>query len=121
MTVPAQRLTAVDLYHFLDWLKEAFAAGDQLREIEEFHDGRRRLRVVFEIDHQLERLQRVLAHVSEPHYSQAMNLVDELKRARLRANPDTAAIFVRFGAVIADWDRSRLRIVNKVHIDQEVA
>lgn len=118
MTVPAQRLTAVDLYHYLDWLKEAFAAGDELIEVEEFADGRRRLRVVWQIDRQLVRLERVLAHVSDPHYSQAMELVSELKRQRLVSHPDTDRIFVRFGAVIADWDRRKsLRLVH----NQEVA
>lgn len=114
MSVPAERLTAIDIHRYLDWLVEAFDAGDQLLEVEERDraTGRLRLRVVFQIDRQLDRLERVLAHISEPHYSQAEKLVAELKRARWSEEARAALpqTFVRLRMVIADWDRNRPRL-----------
>ena len=111
MTVPAQRLTAHDIYRYLGYLADEFAAGDRLIEIEERdrESGRLRLRVVFAIDRQLARLERVIAHFSEPHYSQATEVVAELKRARTseRLRAELPATFVRLRMVVADWDRQR--------------
>lgn len=111
MTVPAQRLTAHDIYRYLGYLAEAFGAGDELIEVEERdrETGRLRLRPVFQIDRQLDRLERVLAHFSEPHYSQAMEVVAELKRARCSDSrrAELPSTFVRLRMVVADWDRQR--------------
>lgn len=111
MTVPAERLTAHDIYRYLGYLAEAFAAGDAMLEVEERdrETGRMRLRVVFQIDRQLARLERVFAHFKEPHYGQAMEIVAELKRARSseRLRAELPATFVRLRMVVADWDRQR--------------
>jgi hypothetical protein len=111
VTVPAQRLTAHDVYRYLGYLADAFAAGDELIEVEERDPGtgRLRLRVVFQIDRQLARLERVLAHFQEPYHSQAMGLVSELKQARMSESRRTGlpSVFVRLRMVVADWDRQR--------------
>lgn len=108
MSVPGERLTAPDLYHYVDWLREAFEAGDQLLEWEEWdrRTGRRRLRVVYQRDRQLARLERVLAHVGEPHRSLMLELVEELKQVRLSRQVPVETL-ARLRALVSEWDRGR--------------
>lgn len=68
MTVPSQRLTAVDVYHYLDWLEEALKRPGDLMEVERAG----RLRLVFTLDYQFKRLEQVLAHMPDPRHSDAM-------------------------------------------------
>lgn len=108
MSVPAERLTARDLYHYVDWLREAFEAGDQVLEVEARDpvSGRPRLRLVFQRDRQLARLERVLAHAAEPFRSEALELVEELKRARLAEGVPVDAL-ARLRSLVSAWDRGR--------------
>ena len=107
MTVPADRLTAVDIYRYLDWLGEAFEAGDQLVEI--VVQGR--LRVVRQRDFQLRRLELVLQHLNASHHQQAMALVAELKRALVADGVPWREILRRLHRVVHDWEAARPKYV----------
>lgn len=111
MSVPAERLATSDLYHYLDWLREAFEAGDELLEVEEWDpvSGRLRLRVAFQRDRQLDRLERTLAHVGEPYRSRMLELLAELKRARLREGVPVDAL-ARLRSLVSEWERGRPRL-----------
>lgn len=110
MTVPSERLTAADIYHFIDWTREAFAAGDNLVEVEVWEDGRPRLRLRSTLDFQIRRLEGVIAHMSDPHHTQAVELVAKLKRARISTGVDVANVLADLRTVVAYWDQSRPRL-----------
>lgn len=110
MTVPAERLTAVDVYHFIDWTREAFAKGDDLYEVEIWEDGQRRLRLRSTLDFHIRRLEAVIAHMSDPHYAKAAELVARLKRARISESVDVANVLADLRTVVAYWDQSRPRL-----------
>jgi len=103
MSVPADRLTAADLLDHVDRAEAAFADGDQLVEVE--RQGR--LRVVFVIDERLKQLERVIAHMREPHYSEAMELLGTLKRARISQSIKPPDVCEQLRRVIAQWDVMR--------------
>ena len=110
MTVPAERLAAADIYHFLDWTREAFAAGDDLVAVEVWENGRRRLRLRSTLDFQIRRLEGVIAHMGDPHHGKAMELVARLKRARISDSVDVASVLADLRTVVAYWDQSRPRL-----------
>ena len=103
VTVPAERLTAADLRDYLRRVEEAFAAGDQ--ETEVLRGGR--LRLVLTVNERIKQLEGVLVHVRDPHYSEAMELVGELKRARVSRSVSLPEVLERLRVVIAAWDADR--------------
>lgn len=110
MSVPAERLAAADIYHFIDWTREAFAAGDNLVEVEVWESGRRRLRLRSTLDFQIRRLSGVIAHMSDPYHAEAIELVARLKLARISESVDVPDVLARLRAVVSEWDRSRPRL-----------
>ena len=80
----AERLTAADIYDRIERLERVFAQGDDLMEV--VRDGR--LRLVSTVDLRLTQLIAAVIHVRDPHHSDAMELVDELKRARISRGVD---------------------------------
>ena len=104
MTVPAARLTALDLYDHIERAEEAFRKGDDLFEIE--RDGR--LRLVSTVDYRLKQLIDVIVHMRDPYYSEAMDLVRALKHARISRSVDLPAVVAELRRVIAAWDSARL-------------
>ena len=50
----------------------------------------------------------VIAHVRDPQYSEAMELVGKLKRARISRSADLPDVFAQLRAVVAAWDSTRL-------------
>jgi hypothetical protein len=103
MSVPADRLTAADLRDYVDRAEAAFADGDQLVEVE--REGR--LRVVFVIDERITQLERVIAHMRDPCYSEAMELLGTLKRARISRSIKPADVCEQLRQLISDWDAAR--------------
>lgn len=99
MTVPAQRLTAADLYDYVDLTEKAFMEEDEF-EVE--RDGR--LRLVLRVDYRMRQLIGVINHMRDPHYSLAMEQVDALKRARISRSVDLPEVFTRLRHVISSWD-----------------
>lgn len=124
MSVPSQRLTAADVYHYLDWVAEDWHKGERLHEVEV--GGELRQRLIIGAD--LGRLERVLGLMPEPYSTRALELFTALKRARLDQifpisnDADREAwreILLKIRGVVSEWDRRRrLRIVND---DREVA
>lgn len=103
MSTPADRLTAADLSDHIDRAEKAFADGDDLFEV--VRDGR--LRLESTLDHRIKRLVGVFVHMRDPHYSEAMALVDELKLARISRSVDLPEVFAELRLVISTWDASR--------------
>jgi hypothetical protein len=103
MTTPAHRLTAADLDDYIDRAEKAFADGDDLVEV--VRNGR--LRLVSTLDDRIQRLAGVIVHMRDPHYSEAMKLVDELKRARISRSVDLPEVFAELRLVISTWDATR--------------
>jgi hypothetical protein len=103
MTVAADRLTASDLYRYIDRVEEAFREGDDLVEV--VRGGR--LRLASTVDLRIKQLVDVVVHLRDPHYVQAMALVDELKRARISRSVDLAKVFGELRLVISTWDATR--------------
>lgn len=103
MPVPASRLTPDDLYDCIERAEETFAEGDDLIEV--VRDGR--LRLVSTVDLRITQLVGVLVHISDPHYTEAMTLVDELKRGRIATSVDLPATCERLREVVAAWDATR--------------
>jgi hypothetical protein len=103
MTVPADRLTASDFYRYIDRVEEAFREGDDLVEV--VRSGR--LRLVSTVDLRIKRLVEVVVHVRDPHHVEAMELVDELKRARISRSVDLPKVFGELRLVISSWDAAR--------------
>jgi hypothetical protein len=103
MTVPADRLTASDFYRYIDRVEEAFREGDDLVEV--VRGGR--LRLASTVDLRIKQLVDVVVHLRDPHYVQAMALVDELKRARISRSVDLAKVFGELRLVISTWDATR--------------
>lgn len=99
----AERLTADDIHDRIERLERVFAEGDDLIEV--VRDGR--LRLVSTVDLRLTQLVDVITHVRDPHYSEAMNLVDELKRARISRGVDLSEVFRKLRGVISAWDADR--------------
>ena len=104
MTVPAARLTALDLYDHVERAEESFREGDDLVEV--VRDGR--LRLVSTVDFRLKQLIDVIAHMRDPHYSEAMELIGKLKRARISRSVDLSEVFAQLRTVVATWDSIRL-------------
>jgi hypothetical protein len=104
MTVPAARLTALDLYDHVERTEESFREGDDLVEV--VRDGR--LRLVSTVDFRLKQLIDVIAHMRDPQYSEAMELVGKLKRARISRSVDGPHVFAQLRGVVAAWDSARL-------------
>lgn len=100
---PADRLTAADLYDRIQRAEEAFAVGDD--EVEVVRGGR--LRLVSTLDERIRQLVGVMAHMRDPHYSEAMDLVEELRRARISRGVDLPKVFGELRLVIASWDAAR--------------
>lgn len=103
MPVPASRLTADDLYDRIDRAEETFAEGDDFVEIVRGD----RLRLVSTVDLRIAQLVGVLIHIRDPHYTEAMTLVDELKRSRISTSVDMTTTFERLREVVAAWDAAR--------------
>ncbi len=99
----AERLTAADIYDRIERLERVFAQGDDLMEV--VRDGR--LRLVSTVDLRLTQLIAVVIHVRDPHHSDAMELVDELKRARISRGVDLSEVFGKLRGVISAWDADR--------------
>lgn len=99
----AERLTADDIYDRIERSERVFADGDDLIEV--VRDGR--LRLVSTVDLRLRQLVEVIIHLRDPHYSEAMELVDELKRARISRSVDLAEVFGKLRGVISAWDAER--------------
>ena len=103
MTVPADRLTAADLYDLIERAEEAFAKGDDFFEI--VRDGH--LRLMSTLDYRIKQLVGVIRHMRDPAYSEAMELIDELKRARISRTVDLPEVFAGLRLVISTWDAAR--------------
>lgn len=99
----AERLTADDIYDRIERLERVFAEGDNLIEV--VRDGR--LRLVSTVDLRLTQLVDVIIHVRDPHYSEAVELVDELKRARISCGVDMSEVFGKLRGVVSAWDADR--------------
>jgi hypothetical protein len=103
MTVPANRLTASDFYRYIDRVEEAFREGDDLVEV--VRSGR--LRLVSTVDLRIKQLVAVVIHLRDPHYVEAMDLVEELKRARISRSVDLPKVFGELRLVVSAWDAAR--------------
>jgi hypothetical protein len=103
MSVAADRLTAADLRDHVDRAEATFADGDQLVDVE--RQGR--LRVVFVIDERLKQRERVIAHMRDPDYSEAMELLGTLKRARVSQGIKPPDVCEQLRQLISDWDAVR--------------
>jgi hypothetical protein len=103
VTVPAQRLTASDLYRSIDLVEETFRAGDD--EVEVVRNGR--LRLVSTVDFRIKQLVAVVVHMREPHHAEAMELIGELRRARISRSVDLPGVFADLRSVISAWDAAR--------------
>src|SRR4051812_4761120 len=99
----AERLTSDDIYDRIERLERVFADGDDLIEV--VRDGR--LRLVSTVDLRLTQLVQVIIHVRDPHYSEAVELVDEVKRARISRGVDLSEVFGKLRGVILAWDAGR--------------
>lgn len=124
MSVPAQRLTAVDVYHYIDWTREAFAAGDDFYEVETFDPewGRLRLRLRSKLDFHIGRLERVVALMPDPFHTDATNLIAKLKRARISTTVDVPNVLADLRTVVAYWDQHKRELAERRrNHDQEVA
>ena len=102
MTVPSERLTAADLYDLVDRVEEAFVDED---EFEVVRGGR--LRLVLAVDYRIRQLVGVINQIRDPHYSEAMEQIDALKRARISRSVDVPETFRRLRLVISAWDVAR--------------
>jgi hypothetical protein len=60
------------------------------------------------VDFRLKQLIDVIAHMRDPQYSEAMELVGKLKRARISRSADLPDVFAQLRAVVAAWDPTRL-------------
>lgn len=99
----AERLTPDDIYDRIERLERVFAERDDLIEV--VRDGR--LRLVSTVDVRLTQLVGVIIHLRDPHYSEAMELVDALKRARISRGVDLSEVFGKLRGVISAWDADR--------------
>jgi hypothetical protein len=103
MTIHDNRLPAAALYDYIDRAEKAFAEGDDLVEV--VRDGR--IRLVSTLDYRIKQLVGVIAHMRDPHYSKAMELVAQLKRARISRSVDLPEVFAELRLLISTWDATR--------------
>lgn len=103
MPVPVDRLTAADLYDYVKRAEDAFADGDD--EIEVVRGGR--LQLVTTLDERIRQLIGVIPPMREPHHAEAMELIDQLKRARISQSVDLPKVFGELRSVISAWNAAR--------------
>jgi hypothetical protein len=89
LTIDRERLSAVDLYHFIDWVRD------------DWHDDE------VAVTRRLVRLRRHLELLPDPYGMSALAALATVERARVVNGEPWRAALVQIASEVAAWDRSR--------------